>query len=416
MAVLLAAVDVGNLVLSLTMPAAVPSYDVNFGSSLTPILPFTAMGAIALLLVARRPQNRVGWLLGAFVISFGISGVLQDALYHQLYARDLPQGVFVPFYLILNVATGASIPTLLVLLPLVFPDGRLPSRRWRPVVWLIVAYNLIGVASLFDPGVIGDSHRQIANPLGLAGLTGLFSTLSATGIFLWVALMVMALTSLGLRYRRADSDLRHQLKWFFAGVSVLLLGILVASITSASSAWATPPPIIASTIGFAALPASILIAVLKYRLYDIDVVISRALVYGTLAAFITAVYVGIVVGAGTLVGSGGQPNLVLSIVATAVVALAFQPAREQLQKVANRIVYGKRATPYEVLSEFSARVAETYAAEEALPRMARVLAEGTVAECATVWLRSEQYLRPAAPGRQGPPPAPRGRDPIAGCP
>src|SRR6202011_1696950 len=95
------------------------------------------------------------------------------------------------------------------------------------------------------------------------------------------------------------------------------------------------------------------IAVLKYRLYDIDMVISRTLVYGALAAFITAVYVGIVVGVGTLVGSGGRPNLLLSILATAVVAVAFQPVRERLQKVANRLVYGKRATPYEVLSEFS---------------------------------------------------------------
>jgi hypothetical protein len=136
--------------------------------------------------------------------------------------------------------------------------------------------------------------------------------------------------------------------------------------------------------------------VLKYRLYDIDVVISRTLVYGSLAVFITAVYVGIVVGVGTLVGSGGQPNLVLSIIATAIVAVAFQPVRERLQKIVNRLVYGKRATPYEVLSQFSERVAETYAADEALPRMARVLAEGTGAERADVWLRAGEVLRRAA--------------------
>src|SRR5207244_2087445 len=113
-------------------------------------------------------------------------------------------------------------------------------------------------------------------------------------------------------------------------------------------------------------------------------------------AFITAVYVGIVVGVGTLVGSGGRPNLVLSIVATAIVAVAFQPVRERLQKIANRLVYGKRATPYEVLSEFSERVADSYAADDVLSRMARVLAEGTGAEAATVWLRSGTELRSAA--------------------
>jgi signal transduction histidine kinase len=135
---------------------------------------------------------------------------------------------------------------------------------------------------------------------------------------------------------------------------------------------------------------------LKYRLYDIDIVISRTVVYGSLAAFITVVYVGIVVGIGSLIGSGGKPNLALSILATAVVAVGFQPARDRLQKVANRLVYGKRATPYEVLSEFSERVAETYAGEEVLARMTRVLADGTAAERAAVWLRADDRLHAAA--------------------
>src|SRR5205807_3360092 len=134
----------------------------------------------------------------------------------------------------------------------------------------------------------------------------------------------------------------------------------------------------------------------KDGLYDIDLFLSRALVYGTLAAFITAVYVGIAVGVGALVGGGGRPNLGLSILATAIVAIGFQPVRERVQRFANRLVYGQRATPYEVLSQFSGRVAETYAADQVLPRMARVLQEGTGAESATVWLRSGGLLRPAA--------------------
>jgi signal transduction histidine kinase len=153
----------------------------------------------------------------------------------------------------------------------------------------------------------------------------------------------------------------------------------------------------ALTYGFlVVLPVTIGVAIIGYGLYDIDVFISRALVYGSLAVFITSVYVGIAVGIGTLVGSGGKPNLALSILATAIVAIGFQPVRERVQKVANRLVYGKRATPYEVLSEFSGRVAETYAADEVLPRMSRVLQEGTGAESATVWLRGVGELRPAS--------------------
>jgi len=134
------------------------------------------------------------------------------------------------------------------------------------------------------------------------------------------------------------------------------------------------------------LPISIAIAVLRYRLYDIDVVINRTLVYGALASFITAVYVGVVVGIGTLVGSGSRPNLALSIVATAIVAVAFQPVRESVQRFANRLVYGERATPYEVMAGFADRMAGTLSADEVLPQMAEAAARGVGAQAARVTL------------------------------
>jgi signal transduction histidine kinase len=159
----------------------------------------------------------------------------------------------------------------------------------------------------------------------------------------------------------------------------------------------TWPSDIALGIGFGVgLPVAAGIAIFKHRLYDIDIVISRTLVYGSLAVFITAVYVGIAVGIGALIGGGGKPNLGLSILATAIVAVGFQPVRERVQKVANRLVYGKRATPYEVLSQFSERVAESYAVDDVMPRMARVLAEGTGAQRADVWLRTGALWREAA--------------------
>jgi len=204
-------------------------------------------------------------------------------------------------------------------------------------------------------------------------------------------LLLLGVVSLVLRYRHGDSEQRQQLKWFIAGVGLFVFGLLAGGIT----AW-PPPMVVAANVGLAALPVSIGIAVLKYRLYDIDVVINRTLVYGALALFITAIYVAIVVGIGALIGSGGRPNLALSIVATAIVAVAFQPVRERIQKVANRLVYGKRATPYEVLSQFSERVAESYAADDVLPRMARVLADGTGAVRSDVWLRSGDLLRQAS--------------------
>ena len=134
------------------------------------------------------------------------------------------------------------------------------------------------------------------------------------------------------------------------------------------------------------------VAILKHRLYDIDVIISKAVVYGILGAFITVVYVAIVVVVGAFIGA----TQFLSLVATAVVAIAFQPARDRAKRTANRVIYGKRATPYEVLSGFSEHVSETYGGEDILPRMARLLAEGTGATDATVWLRVDDEMRPAA--------------------
>jgi hypothetical protein len=144
------------------------------------------------------------------------------------------------------------------------------------------------------------------------------------------------------------------------------------------------------------IPAACAVAILKYRLYDIDIVISKTLVYTVLAGFITAVYVLLVVGVGSLAGHPGRPNLGLSILATALVAVAFQPVRARAQRLANRLVYGTRATPYQALSELSEQVGGTYATGELLPTMARIVAEATGALRTDVWLRSGGELTDGA--------------------
>ena len=191
-----------------------------------------------------------------------------------------------------------------------------------------------------------------------------------------------------VRFRRSTGDERLQLKWIASAVIVQRCGRCRLRACPISSFPDSTDSDLVIAIGFGcALPAAAGIAIFKHRLYDIDLVISRTLVYGSLAVFISAVYVGIAVGLGAVIGGGGKPNLALSIVATAIVAVGFQPVRERVQRVANRLVYGKRATPYEVLSQFSERVAESYAVDDVMPRMARVLAEGTGAQRADVWLR-----------------------------
>jgi len=293
---------------------------------------------------------------------------------------------------------------------LAFPDGHLPSRRWR---WLLYTLIAVGAAGLVlcvvtpGPGALGISFAATPgvspprSPLAIQGSGAVVTTLSTVVNLFSYAVAALVLASIFLRLRGADADRRHQIKWVAFGAVVTITTVIGLNSIPVGNTGIPPlwyffiggPLLIIAGL---AIPVAIGLAVMRYRLYDIDVIISRALVYGALAVSITAVYIGIAVGIGTLVGSGGQPNLWLSIVATIIVAVGFQPVRERVQKVANRLVYGRRATPYEVLSAFSEQVAETHAADEVLPRMARVLREGAGAGVATVWLRTGGFLRPAA--------------------
>jgi len=204
-------------------------------------------------------------------------------------------------------------------------------------------------------------------------------------LFAIPAATFLSFASLAVRFARSVGDERVQLKWFVTAA------LLVAVTFTATILTDSPLAGVMFDVALLFLYAAIGIAILKHRLYDIDVIINKAVVYGLLAAFITVVYVAIVVVVGAFVGA----TQFLSLVATAIVAIAFQPARDWAKRAANRVIYGKRATPYEVLSGFSEHVGETFAGEHILPRMARLLAEGTGATDATVWLRIGAEMRPA---------------------
>jgi signal transduction histidine kinase len=203
--------------------------------------------------------------------------------------------------------------------------------------------------------------------------------------------LLLSFVALWRRFARSRGDERLQLKWFVTAAAFVAVTFIVSFFTN------TVIGQVLFDLALVFLYAAIGIAILHYRLYEIDVIINRAVVYGGLAAFITAVYVLLVAVIGAFIGATEG----LALVATAIVAVAFQPVRTRAQGIANRLVYGKRATPYEVLSEFSERVAETYSIEDVLPRMARILAEGTGAIRTEVWLRVGSELRPAASWPEG---------------
>ncbi len=336
-----------------------------------------AFSTVGALIVSRRPENRVGWLACAIGLFANVWPFATDYVNYGVIAKPgaLPAGEWMAW--LQNWEWLPPTMLILVFLPLVFPNGRLLSPRWRIVGWLAVAITVLFVVrAAFAPTVF---FGNIENPIGISAVTGIGSLIDQIVDYVAIVLFMLSAASLILRFRRGNREERQQLKWLVSAVAVVAIATIPSIVLRVPVGQS--PGIYAAFSGLATLapPISIGIAVLKYRLYDIDVVINKALVFGALAAFITAVYVTIVVGIGALVGAAGSSNLALSIVATAIVAVAFQPVREWVQRLANRLVYGKRATPYEVMADFAERMAGALSVDEVLPKMAEAAARGVVA-------------------------------------
>ncbi len=340
-----------------------------------------AVPVVGFVVASRRPGNRIGWVFLAAGLGLALSAFCDPYAQRALMAvpGSLPAGRAVAWLSnwIFVIQTAA-----LSYLLLLFPTGRLRTRRWRPAGWfLAVVFTLIGVTQLaratrvWDQPFSSFSHGQFPGAL--------FATL----ILVPVTLLI-SITGLLVRYARSSGEERLQLKWF-AAAALLVVATMIPSILTDSTLTT-----VLSNLAILCLFAAIGIAMLKYRLYDIDIVISKAVLYGSLAVFITAVYVGLVAGVGTLVGHRGSP--LLAALAATVVAVAFQPVRQRAGRLANRVVYGRRATPYQVLSEFAQRIGGAYPQDDVLPQMARMVAAGTGAEQVVVWLRVGDELLPEA--------------------
>jgi signal transduction histidine kinase len=349
----------------------------------------TSMGpaVLGILLASRRRDNPLGWLFLVAGLGLGITAFTRAYAVHALVA-DPGQ---LPFGLAAGWLSNAFGPVAISMLPglfLLFPTGSLPSRGWRWVGWVwifLVAFLPIIAAVL--------ATLEWSNPFFdfekiLSGPTVPKMTLVALELGFIATLVVVLLSFIGLavRFIRSKGEERLQVKWFVSAAAVVAVTMIVNLFNN------TPDSSLAFNLALLLLYAAIAIAILRYRLYDIDVIIGKTVVYGGLAAFISVVYVALVVVIGAFVGATEG----LALLATAIVAIAFQPARARAQSFANRLVYGQRATPYEVLSAFSERIGETEASENLLPRMARILADGTGATDAVVWLRADAELHPVA--------------------
>ena len=333
--------------------------------------------------------------------------------YALLKNPALPGGVYVAWF---SEWTWWAIPTLAVFLVLLFPDGRLPSRRWRIVTWgVLLGAALSALADAFWPGDLW-THPWVENPLGVLTVTGgltRLSVIAAIILFAWTLLLMStfaALISLMVRLHRARGDERQQIKWFmYAAVplsvfgSVPILNDVVASFTatflfypSYMLRWQEIFNVIDNVAYFALLfvPVFTYIAILRYNLYDIDVVINRTLVYGALSACVVSIYVLAVGALGTLFQARG--NLAISLLATGLIAVAFQPLRGRLQRGVNRLMYGERDDPYAVVSRLGKRLETTLAPEAVLPTVVETIAQALKLPYAALLLKEGEGYRTAA--------------------
>jgi signal transduction histidine kinase len=355
------------------------------------LLAFPITGIVVL---HKRPRTTLAWLM--LGMGFVVTLPFQDYAEYAL-AKGLP-GAGVG--LALSEPTWVPFIGISGFLLLLFPDGHLPSPRWRWFAWTCgIGLVALTFAILFGPGTFADiGHPEIENPLGIHALDALGGWIYIVTIFAPLIVVGGAVAIIRRLRRATDPIERQQLKWLAWAAGIIAATYVFAFIpellfgtdTSNWNDWVSK-----IAIGsFILIPVTIGMAILRYRLYDIDVVIRKTVVFTVLAGFIAVVYVAIVAGISVVVGS--LSSTVASAIAAAVVALAIQPVRRWAQRTADRIVYGKRATPYEVLTEFGENLAETYGADDVLARLARVLGEGVGAERARVWLGADGTRRVVA--------------------
>jgi signal transduction histidine kinase len=379
--------------------------------------PFAVVGGAGLAatstigwIILRRTGNPIGWIFAAFGLGMAITVALNEVLVASASRAE-------PLPMIGGVANVYNLGGLLMTIPLavlflLFPTGAPSSPRWRWVLraWVIGGAILL-VWGLFRPGELWGDPRfpggGVANPIGLEA----FRVLLVLGGTIVFAVAVAGIVSLGLRYRRAVGEERQQIRWVVvvaaAGLAVLLIGFAQNLIGAALGVDEANPPAwfqIVSDAGWFVLtmlilfglPAAVAVGVLKYRLYEIDVVIRKTVIVAVVAVAVIGVYLLVL----ALALSGVGSRLVLGAV---ILLLTFRPVLRTARSIADRAAYGKRATSYEVLTEFTSRVGETYAAEDVLPRMVQILAEGTGAEAARILVRVGTETRDAATvGTPGP--------------
>ena len=372
----------------------------------TNFLAFMGMGVVGALSLSRGSRSPVGWLMLWVAIAIGVAFATSEASAYLAEGGHLDAAGWLAWPG--NTLWIIGLFPLLILLPLLFPDGRLPSPRWRflPIVGLAVcllSFLAIGFAEpSFVTGSEGHAEVTVRNPLHVSALDPVAPLTWVFWPFL-LGLFVLSVASMVFRFRRSIGIERQQLKWFAFAATVLVVYFVVSAVLEAVGISEGVVGEVVSGLTFAGIPVAVGIAILQYHLWELDVVVKKAVVAGTVVVLALLVYAGAVALIGTLTVDENRPALLFGVALA--LGIAFRPVMRVARRVADRLAYGKRATPYEVLTEFSERMGASYATEDVLARMAQVLGEGTGADVARIWLLVGNEFRPASAWPIDTPPA-----------
>ncbi len=347
-------------------------------------LVFSITGTV---IVSRRPESLIGWIFCALGLSVGLDHlVAQYAIYSLLAAPgSLPGGEAMAWVRswIWVVYLG-----LFVFLGLLFPDGRLPSPRWRPFAWLSASVVVLGAfATAFSPGRV-DGLGPIRNPLGIPGGANLVWLVN------WVVLIptLVAAVSLLLRLRHAVGEERQQLQWFaYAAILASSGAVLTYPVAQTTRVWWIGWGGYALfMVGIVGLPIAVAIAILRYRLYDIDLLINRTLVYGSLTATLVALYFGgIVVLQRVFVILTGEKSTLAVMASTLVIAALFSPLRRRIQSLIDRRFYRRKYDARKILEAFSTKLRNETDLATLADDLVGVVGETVAPAHVSVWLRPE---------------------------
>jgi hypothetical protein len=352
------------------------------------VLASVSAATVGAVLASRRPRHPVGWLLLALGLSLNASGVASAYATYGLLARPgaLPAARLVALYLPATVVTALTCLGFVLLLT---PTGSLPSPRWRWWARATAAAPAVSLLAItLAPRPFGQPYQATGNPLDLRGLSGaLFVTYQLAFAVTNLAVVVGA-ASLVVRFRRARGTERQQLRWVALAAALALLGsvVLGSVVLLAAVAMGTSPDLLGWVAGiyFAILPLTIGAAILRYRLYDLDRIVSRTLAYGLLSVLLGGGYAGLVLGLGQLLGRSSS----LAVAgATLAVAAAFQPARHSIQQAVDRRFNRRRYDAAQTIAGFSARLRQQVNLDTLTSELLAVVEQTMQPTQASLWLR-----------------------------